>query len=314
MLAVARKSDERVLPGRLSIIIPTRNRVRSLKKLLDSLAAAVSPAGTTIEIIVINNASTDATRTLLEDEAAKPRAQSLTVLDEPRTGKSNAVNRALSVVRGDIIMILDDDVSIDSHCLVKHLEAYRKTSFAAIQGRIFPGKDPDGRSANPEWLRQYNIPLIDHGDEMTAIRGLTGTNMSFKREVLERVGLFDTRLGPGAAGFSEDTEFSARIREAGFEIGYTPEAIVYHELDPGRYGRAYNRNVEFRKGLSRSIYRRDSVVFRIVPDLVVNCLRYVIYRLLGRTQKAFKAEGRLMKSWGYLIGRLRRRTSIRTPG
>lgn len=311
---MARKSDERALPGRLSIIVPTRNRVRSLKKLLDSLAAAVSPASTTIEIIVVNNASTDETRTLLKDEVAKPRAQSLTVLDEPRAGKSNAVNRALSVVRGDIIMILDDDVSIDSHCLAKHLEAYRKTRFAAIQGRIFPGKDPDGRSAHPEWLRQYNIPLIDYGDEITAIRGLTGTNMSFKREVLERVGLFDTRLGPGAAGFSEDTEFSARIRQAGFEIGYTPEAIAYHELDPERYGRAYNRNVEFRKGLSRSIYRRDSVVFRIVPDLVFNCVRYGIYRLLGRTQRAFKAEGRLMKSWGYLIGRLRRRTSIRTPG
>jgi glucosyl-dolichyl phosphate glucuronosyltransferase len=285
-----------------------------LKKLLDSLANAVSPDATAIEIIVVNNTSTDETRTLLENEVMKPRAQHLIVLDEPRAGKSNAVNCALSVVRGDIIMILDDDVSIDAQCLAKHLEAYGKTRFAAVQGRIFPGEDPQGRSANPERLRQYNIPLIDHGDEITAIRGLTGTNMSFKREVLKRVGLFDTRLGPGAAGFSEDTEFSARIREAGFEIGYTPDAIAYHELDPERYGRAYNRNVEFRKGLSRSIYRRDSLILRVIPDVVANSIRYGIYRLLGRTQKAFKTEGRLMKSWGYLIGRLRRRMSTRTPG
>src|SRR6185503_16024061 len=105
----------------------------------------------------------------------------------------------------------------------------------------------------------------DYGEEIIAIRGLTGTNMSFKREVFERVGLFDLRLGPGASGFSEDTEFSLRIRRAGFRIGYTPHAVVYHELDPARYGSTYNRDVQFRKGLSRSIYRRDSIVFRVVP-------------------------------------------------
>ena len=62
-------------------------------------------------------------------------------------------------------------------------------------------------------------------------------------------------------GLVESTEYSIRIRNAGFKIGYTPGAIVYHELNPKRYGRAYNRMVEYRKGLSRSIYRRgfDSI-------------------------------------------------------
>jgi hypothetical protein len=53
------------------------------------------------------------------------------------------------------------------------------------------------------------------------------------------VGFFDSRLGPGAAGFSEDTEYSIRIRNAGFKIGYTPGAIVYHELNPKRYGHPF---------------------------------------------------------------------------
>jgi GT2 family glycosyltransferase len=65
--------------------------------------------------------------------------------------------------------------------------------------------------------------------------------MSFKRAVFGKIGFFDHRLGPGAAGFSEDTEYSIRIRKAGFKIGYTPHAIVYHELNPSRYGRVYNR-------------------------------------------------------------------------
>jgi len=127
--------------------------------------------------------------------------------------------------------------------------------------------------------------------------------MSFKREVFAKVGFFDARLGPGAAGFSEDTEYSMRIRKAGFKIGYTPHAIVYHELNPNRYGRQYNRMVEYRKGLSRSLYRQDSIPFRVIPDLMANCVRYGLYRLLGKTQKAYKTEGRIMKCWGYLAGK-----------
>ena len=130
--------------------------------------------------------------------------------------------------------------------------------------------------------------------------------MSFKREVFEKVGFFDPWLGPGAAGFSEDTEYSIRIRKAGFKIGYTPHAIVFHELDPGRYGPAYNRMVEYRKGLSRSLYRQDSILFRVIPDLVANCLRYGLYRLLGKSQKAYRTEGRIMKCWGYLVGKIHR--------
>jgi len=85
--------------------------------------------------------------------------------------------------------------------------------------------------------------------------------------------------------------------------------FIYHELDPNRFGRKYNRMVEYRKGSSRSLYRKDSIPFRVFPDLVANCLRYGIYRLLGKTEKAYKTEGRIMKSWGYLVGKMRRKTA-----
>lgn len=293
----------------VSVIIPTRNRARSLKLLLAGLAGAVRPCSAQVEIIVVDNGSTDETAELLKEEASLPRPDELIVLRQPIPGKSSALNLALPVARGEVVVILDDDVSVHPQCLAKHVDAHRQTDFAAIQGRILPGRDPDGKSADPVRLREYNIPLIDYGEEITPIRGLTGTNMSFKREVYKTVGLFDARLGPGALGFSEDTEFSMRIKKAGFKIGYTPHAIVYHELNPARYGRTYNRDVEYRKGISRSIYRRDSIVFNVIPNLLANCLRYGIYRLFGRTQKAYKTEGRVLKCWGYLMGKLRRRAA-----
>ena len=292
----------------LSVIIPTRNRVKSLKLLLESLAVPARIGIPETEIIVVDNGSTDETHGWLDAQCEQNQSGGLIILDEPRPGKSNALNRALSVARGEIFMILDDDVVIQSNCLAKHAEAHAATQFAALQGRILAGKDSVGNPADANRLREYNIPLIDYGEEIVAIRGLTGTNMSFKRAVFEKVGFFDPRLGPGAAGFSEDTEYSIRIRKAGFKIGYTPHAIVYHELNPSRYGRVYNRAVEYRKGVSRSVYRRDSILTKVLPDLFANCIRYGIYRLLGRHDKVYKTEGRILKCWGYVAGKLGRGT------
>ena len=270
-----------------------------------SFDALVCPDSITAELLIVDNGSTDNTASVLMP--ATSTKFSLRVLREDRQGKSSALNRGLSLAQGKILLIVDDDVVVHPLWLIKHLESYSVSSFDAVQGRVLPGVDLDGKPAHPNKLREYNIPIIDYGDQISEIRGLTGTNISFKREVFERVGRFDTRLGPGAAGFSEDSEYSIRIRQAGFKIGYTPDAVAYHELSPARYGREYNRKVEYQKGLSRSLYRTDSIVFNVLPNLVANCIRYPLYCLLGKTQKAYKTEGRIMKCWGYLAGKVRRR-------
>jgi GT2 family glycosyltransferase len=290
-----------------SLLVSTCNRRESLRRLLESIGRMEIPHSVQVEVIVVDNGSVDGTVEFLADEGIRQGNVSFKTLSEPRKGKAIALNRGLAIVKGEYCLILDDDIVVHPEIVARHLEGYRARPFDAIQGRVLPGVDSEGKPADPTRLREYNIPLIDYGSEYREIRGLTGTNMSFKREVFEKVGFFDARLGPGASGFSEDTEFSLRIRKAGFTIGYTPNAIAYHELNPQRYGRAYNRNVEFRKGISRSIYRNDSIVFRVIPDLVANCGRYCFYRITGRTQKAYKTEGRIMKCWGYLMGKFQHR-------
>ncbi len=55
-----------------------------------------------------------------------------------------------------------------------------------------------------------------------------GANMAFRREVFSRIGLFDERLGAGASGCSEDSEFWYRMLAAGMSIAYEPRAVVWH--------------------------------------------------------------------------------------
>jgi glucosyl-dolichyl phosphate glucuronosyltransferase len=296
-----------ILSAKVSILIPTHNRAGSLKRLLDSLEASVGLEDTPLEIIVVNNASTDGTSQLLREVSAEDRRLSILVLDEFKQGKSWALNLGLGRATGSLVLILDDDVSVDKFCVAEHVAAYKDGSFDAVQGKVLAGLDPEGEPADMARLREYNIPLVDHGDVSCEVRGFTGTNISLKREVFEKAGLFDTRLGPGASGFSEDTEFSRRVRENGFKIGYAPKAIIYHELNPERYGSSYNRIVQYRKGVSRSIYRNDSLVFRVLPDLIGNCIRYLAYTAMGRRQKAYKTRGRIAKNYGYIAGKVQNR-------
>lgn len=295
----------------ISVIVPTRNRAGSLRRLLESLHAAEFPDSVRAEVLIVDNGSTDGTEEMLLCEQVEPRKFVLRLLEEGRQGKARALNLGLSAANGDIFFVIDDDVVVDPQWLVRHLECYQATAFDAIQGRVLPGVDFEGRPADGEKLSEYNIPIVDYGDRVREIRGLTGSNMSFKREVFEKVGLFDVRLGPGASGFSEDSEYSARIRRAGFKIGYTPHAVVYHELNPERYGRAYNRTVHYRKGLSRSLYRKESIAFHVLPDLVLNGIRLVVYRASGADAKAYRTEGRIMRYWGFLVGRIQRRLGRR---
>lgn len=289
----------------VSVVIATLNRRPSLEKLLDSLAAAQYPDSMAIEILVVDNGSNDGTLEMLSRRPQLAPQSSLKVFEERERGKANALNRGLASSKGDLLLFLDDDVVADPGCFAKHGEVYESTPFDAVQGKILPGCGPLGELADLRRIREYNIPYVDYGEHLREIRSLTGANMSFKRRVFEDVGCFDPRLGPGAAGLGEDTEYSIRIRKAGFKIGYTPHAIVYHELNPNRYGRKFNRMVEYRKGLSRSIYRRDSIPLRLVPNLLANCMRYGLYRLVGATQKAATTEGRIMKYWGHLVGKAR---------
>ena len=294
----------------ISVIVPTYNRAASLERLIASLGSLELSDSILAEIIIVDNASTDKTSEILLREKGKQNRFDFRMSKEETRGKSSALNQGIGLARGEILIIVDDDVVVDHRWLAEHWESHRVSEFDAVQGRVLPGVDPQGHPADPSRLREYNIPIVDYGGEIRSIRGFTGTNVSFKRDIVRQVGLFNPRLGPGALGFSEDTEYSMRMRRAGFKIGYNPSAIVYHELNPERYGRAYNRRVEYRKGVSRSSYRQDSIWFKVLPDLMAQCMRYGIYRLLGKSQKAYKIEGRILKSWGYISGKVGSSKSI----
>jgi GT2 family glycosyltransferase len=258
----------------LAIVVATRNRERPLRRLLDSIAALTALARIAPAVIVADNGSTDATPQVVA--AAAERHPAVRHLAVPEPGKSRALNAAIRATTAGLLAFVDDDVELDRDWLVAAESYFARHDVGAAQGTI---RLPPEAAADPAVVaaleRWHTIPQYDHGPARTEARSLIGANMFVTRRAFRRAGLFDERLGPGAAGASEDTELADRLRAAGERIGYVSDAVAYHVVDPTRLSPTYFRTLHESRGRSRIYYKHEdgrspaSLALRLLPDLAL---------------------------------------------
>ncbi|MGA7867880.1 MAG: glycosyltransferase, partial [Stellaceae bacterium] len=95
----------------ITIAICTFNRAEALSQTLESLMVMSVPNDISWEVLIVNNNSTDHTDDVISEYVGRlPVRREL----EPQAGKSNALNRAIDVAKGDYIVWIDDDVLVDA--------------------------------------------------------------------------------------------------------------------------------------------------------------------------------------------------------
>lgn len=211
-------------PVDLSIVIPTRDRRATLLATLDALDAQVVDAD--VEVVVVDNGSSDGTQEALRTRSARLPT---TVLDEPREGASFARNRALRTARGAVALLLGDDMVPDrDDLLAAHLALHRARPEAAyaVLGRVAwaPPVTPFMR-----WLERAGLQFSF--DDLVAgpvdpAAYLYSSHASLKTSLLRDVGGFDGERFPF---LMEDTELGIRLRRAGATLDYRPELLVHHD-------------------------------------------------------------------------------------
>ena len=253
-----------------SVIIATHARPASLARLIASLADGLGSG--TREVIVAEN-GTPAPTQLTTGLATLKR------LHEPRPGKCRIQNRAIAEASGEILVFLDDDLTVAAGYL-DAVESFFDThrEFAAMRGRIIPAEDPDDK-VGPMAV-YLDLPIADDGDQVIEVRGVLGANMAFRATALRQVGPFDERLGPGAGGHEEETEMSARLRAAGFRIGYAPKALVYHEVDRARADRERFVRIARERGRCRMLHEKHSAL-EVIGKNALALTRLRIAQLIG---------------------------------
>jgi GT2 family glycosyltransferase len=173
-----------------------------------------------------------------------------------------------------------------------------------MKGRILPAEDPEKKAG--AMAPYLDLPLVDEGHEVIEVRGVLGANMAFRVEALARVGAFDERLGPGAAGHEEETEISHRLRRAGFRIGYAPAAVVFHDVDPARATRERFIRIARERGYCRTLHEHPSLSNAIAARTLAG-LRLAVARLMrAPISRIAREERRYAVAQGILDGVRRR--------
>lgn len=227
----------------VTVILCTYNRCQSLAKALESVARSKVPDSIQWEVLVVDNNSRDATRSVVE-EFCRLYPSRFRYLFEPKQGKSYALNTGCQTANADILAFMDDDVEVDSHWLHNLTAPLNCCDWAGAGGRILPevGFVP-GR-----WMdvrrRDALAPLaiFDLGGEAGELsESPFGTNMAFRKEMFAKYGDFRTDLGPqpGCEIKNEDAEFGCRLLERGERLWYEPSAVVYHSIPKARVQKSY---------------------------------------------------------------------------
>jgi GT2 family glycosyltransferase len=130
------------------------------------------------------------------------------------------------------------------------------------------------------------------------------------REIFNRVGGFDERLGPGASGTSEDVDLARRLTQVGVAIGYVPQAVVYHRVDRDRLTEKYFKEIHRQQGASRFLFRQRST-FGIVLRLVRAVCDFFLFTLIAKERKRYRSKGRVFHYLGMIEAK---RNSRHPPG
>lgn len=226
----------------LSIIICTYNNAGQLAKTAKHTLACMQRANkhTRAELIIIDNNSTDQTRSIATSLARTYRPKvPIRILREKRQGISFARNRGILASRARYVVFVDDDTILDRtwfYEVRRIITSKKKPLIVAGMVRLEPSAE---RHPLTRMLRKHDslwsLGIVHLGEAPRRIKHeflILVNNTIFDRSVFRRVGLFDTQFGsthtPISVTGAEDIDLFQRISYGGLPIQYEPSLGATH--------------------------------------------------------------------------------------
>lgn len=169
----------------VSVVIPTYNRARFIR---DAISSALAQSYANIEVIVVDDASTDQTSSIIDEFGDAVRY----IRQETNAGVGAARNAGVRAARGSLVAFLDSDDRWHPHKLEKQVALWQADRSAGIVGGSCDYIDEDG---NPVGVPNIAAPVVSYDMMCISPRlpGL-GSNILVPRDVLLEVGLFDQNM------------------------------------------------------------------------------------------------------------------------
>lgn len=220
---------------KVSIVIPVRNRPDEIRACLDSLVALDYPR-TSLEIIVVDDASTDETP---EAVASYGRGSVRLLAQKQHRGQSECRNVGARAGTGELVAFIDSDCIADA--------AWLRTLVQDLDDRRVVATGGSVREASPDgWLKRYEASASPLHMGETPARVMPGSGVEFlpscnvvvRKQVFLEAGGFDASLR-----FGEDVDLIWRLCERG-EVRYRPAGVVWHE-NRGRLGSFLSNRISY---------------------------------------------------------------------
>jgi len=244
----------------VSIIVCTHN-LDNYQNLIQTIESLLKQTYREIEIVIVVDGNHDLFQKVLPIYIDRSNIKILE--NEFSLGAFGAGNVGVKVATGDIIAFIDDDAVADTKWLENLVKIYKERNAISVGGKVLPiwlSKQPD---SFPEEL--YWLVGVTHSDFrsglISEVRNSYGVNMSFKKDVFDKIGYFNAKLGFAKGGASylqgAEPEFALRMKQRfGKGVLYNPEAIVYHKIPASktRFGKLIRR--AFYQGYSKALMKR----------------------------------------------------------
>jgi glycosyltransferase involved in cell wall biosynthesis len=225
----------------VSVIICAYNAERTMRACLESLRHIAYP---NYEVVIVDDGSRDRTA---EIAAEFPEFR---LIRQPNKGLAVARNVGLHAARGALIAYTDSDCVVDPHWVSMMVRTMQEGRFDGCGGPNYApheaGRTQGCVAASPG--APSHVLVADDRAEH-----LAGCNMMFTKLALEKVGAFDPRFR--TAG--DDVDICWRLLDAGFRLGYSPAAFVWH----------FRRNtIKAYYGQQKGYGRAEAMLFELYPE------------------------------------------------
>jgi GT2 family glycosyltransferase len=212
-------------PKSASVIIPVWNGIADLPDCLAALASQSHPA---LEIIAVDNASSDGSAEWIATHYPTVRL----IRNAQNQGFGGACNTGMAAAHGDVLVLLNQDTLVRTDWLAALVKTLAENADVGIAGSkaLYPdgtlqhaGASIDNRGVSTH--TGYRQPDSGEFDSLQDVDFVTGASLALRRAVYEQIGGFDPGFYPA---YLEDVDLCYRARAAGWRVVYAPQSVLVH--------------------------------------------------------------------------------------
>ncbi|HEX3538840.1 MAG TPA: bifunctional polysaccharide deacetylase/glycosyltransferase family 2 protein [Acidimicrobiales bacterium] len=243
----ARRRDDPDFRPPVTIVVPAYNEAAGIEACVRSLAGSRYP---TVEVIVVNDGSTDATAAIVEGL----QLPNVTLISQANAGKSEALNTGIRHASHDIVVTVDGDTSFEPDTLRWLVQPFADPKVGAVSGNTKVGNRRRllGRWQHIEYVMGFNLDrrLYDVLDCMPTVPGAIG---AFRRQVLDEIG------GISADTLAEDTDVTMATTRAGWRVVYEERAVAWTEA-PASLSELWKQRYRWSYGTMQAMWKHRGAI------------------------------------------------------